>query len=322
MPTISPKMIYDKINEKVVGQEAAKRIVSTSMFLHWVRFCRAMRLEADLAETGTVKPITLKKSNILLTGSTGTGKTLIVREAAVAIQQLTGYPICPVLEVDCTELTGRGWEGESLTHLIRGMYDKHSKNDLGVASAVIFLDEFDKICKPAISSAGVDHNKQTQYNLLKAIEGTVIPGSKDGTPEINTSKMLFIFAGNFSEIREKRAAVNKQIGFNRQDMDLSQKDLHTELESVGCSTQLVGRIAQVGELKELTKAELMEVLDRFLLPEYTDTWSFLNRTLKVKKRYKEDMVQRCFDRKTGARGLQADLARHVEGELFNTEFDT
>ncbi len=310
MATISPKQIYDRINQKVVGQEAAKRIVSTAMFLHWVRFCQTMR-----------EGVPLKKSNILLTGATGTGKTLLVREASQAIKDLTTYQeICPVLEVDCTELTGRGWEGESLTNLLRNFYRKQSGNDVGFASSVIFLDEFDKLCKPAVSSHGVDHNKLTQYNLLKAIEGIKIPGNSDA-PEISTEKMLFIFAGNFSEIRDKRAAVNKQIGFNRDVPTSSQQDLHTELEATGVSTQLVGRIAQVGELKELTKKELGEVLERFLIPEYTTTWAFLNKTLKVKKSLKEDMIQRCFDRKTGARGLQADLARHVEGDLFDVEFD-
>jgi len=306
MSIISPKLIYDKISTKVVGQDEAKKIVSTSMFLHWVRFCQSLR-------QGTK----LKKSNILLTGPTGTGKTLIVREAAQAIRDLTGYPICPVLEVDCTELTGRGWEGESLTTLIKDLYKSTGSNDVTFASAVIFLDEFDKLCKSAISSSGTDHNKQTQYNLLKAVEGVKIPG---GT-ELDTSKMLFIFAGNFSEIREKRAAVNKQIGFSRDTLTLSQQDLHSELEAAGVSTQLVGRIAQVGELGELSKKELIEVLDRFLIPEYTNTWDFLGKKLKVKKSYKDEMVDRCFERKTGARGLQADLARHVEGELFNTEFD-
>ncbi len=96
--------------------------------------------------------------------------------------------------------------------------------------------------------------------------------------------------------------------------------MHTELESVGCSTQLVGRIAQIADLSELNRKELHDVLERFLIPEYAATWAMLGKPLKIKKSYKDDMVSRCIDRKTGARGLQADLARHVEGDLFDTEF--
>lgn len=301
---LSPKAIYDIINKKVVGQEEAKKMISNLVFMNFVRYCQSIFEE---------RPI--KKSNGLLMGPTGCGKTYIVREAAKAIRELTGYPICKVLEIDCTELSGRGWEGENISDRIK-QHKRECESILEFDTSIVFLDEFDKLCRPAVSSSGNDHNRITQYNLLKMMEGTEMQGG------IDTSKLLFVLAGNFAEVRALRKETKKGIGFTK-GIEKAHKfvDYHTELDRVGMATQLVGRTAHVAELYELSPDNLRHVLDNHLLPEVESTWEFLNQELDITEEQKKEIVNNCFQRKTGARGLQTDLAKVVEDKLFNIEFE-
>lgn len=308
---ISPKAIYEEISKTVIGQEQAKRMVSNVVFLHFVRYIQSVK-EGKL----------LKKTNSLLMGPTGCGKTFIVREASKAIRKLTGYPICPVLEVDCTELTARGWEGDSLTDHIKDHYEEFGENEATFNSTIVFLDEFDKLCKPAVSSSGNDHNRLTQYNLLKTIEGAEIKiKSSYGIPrKISTHKMMFIMAGNFSEVRALREQRKNVMGFRQATEEEKFVDFHTELENVGMVTQLVGRTPHVAELYDLEPPDLKIILNEHLLPEIKDTWRYLNRDLNISEKDIEKIVQNCYTRKTGARGLQTDLAKHIEDDLFDAEF--
>lgn len=315
---VSPKLIYDEVCKTVVGQDAAKKMIANVAFLHMVRYGQCLK-------EGKV----LRKNNALLMGPTGTGKTFIVRETARALRKLTGLPLCPVLELDCTELSPRGWVGDSISELLNEHYDKNRDNMDAFNTTIVFLDEFDKICKPAISSSGTDHNRNTQYNLLKFIEGADLRGDKAHGPKntvIGTYHMLFVMAGNFSEVRRARATKaelkDKTLGFGlapEKDVDAEFVDMHTELDKAGMATQLVGRTPFIGELTELQPTELRKILDDHLIPEYATTWKYLGKKLKVEEDAKEKIIQDCFRRKTGARGLQADLAKVLEDDIFNTE---
>lgn len=313
--SISPRKIYDRISQKVVGQEEAKRIISITVFLHFVRYGQHV---LDPSKE-------IKKSNALLMGPTGCGKTFIVREAVKAIQELSQMDICPLLEIDCTEVTPAGYVGETLSELICEHYKEHGRNNEACFnSSIVFLDEFDKICKAAPTSKGEDFNKATQYNLLKIIEGTNIPeveGRSHTGRALSTHQMLFILAGNFSEVRHNRKNKSKSIGMVKLEDKNEYFDLFTELEDAGMASQLVGRVPHVAELKELQPHELYDVLDNFLIPSYQETWKYLGKKLRVPEASKRKMSQDCHKRKTGARGLQADLAQYVEHELFDTEFN-
>lgn len=309
MAILSPKAIYEEISKNVVGQEEAKRTVSNAIFLHFIRYCQYMK-------DGDVK----KKENVLLMGPTGSGKTYIVREACKALQKITGYPqMCPLLEVDCTELTGRGWEGDSISDVIKQHCVTCMAEDLQGSSSVIFLDEFDKLCKPAVGRGGQDHNRLTQYNLLKVVEGQTLKSDPriGGGQMFKTHNMLFIFAGNFSEIRHKRK--EKVMGFRKDSSDEKYVDYHTELDEMGMATQLVGRTPYIAELYELQEDELLTILNKHLLPDLESTWQFVDEELKLSSKAKKEIVSNCFKRKTGARGLQADLAKHLEDQIFNME---
>lgn len=297
---ISPKQIYDKISDKVVGQEEAKKLVCNTLFLHFARYCQTACVGGEY-----------KKSNALLMGPTGCGKTYIVREATKAIRELVGIPICPLLEVDCTELSARGWQGDDLAEILKKFYKECATGEGVFDTGVVFLDEFDKLCKPAVGSGGTDHNRNTQYNLLKMVEGSKIE-------HFNTNGLLFIFAGNFSEIRAMRDRKPKILGFTGEsNIETGYVDYHTELDKAGMATQLVGRTPHVAQLYELKPQELTRILDEHLIPELAATWDFLGKDLKISNKAKLAMVDNCYQRKTGARGLHADLNAHLEGELFD-----
>lgn len=312
--SVSPRAIYDIIAKQVVGQDAAKRAVATAVFLHWVRFYQS--------HTEGGPKIPLKKSNILLAGPSGTGKTLIVRHAAQALRDITGFNICPTLEVDCTELSSRGWEGEHLSTIIGSLLTQEGQNETSAESAIVFLDEFDKICKPAVGAGGTNHNKLTQYNLLKILEGTTVKSSGHSDRRtLNTHSMLFIFAGNFTEIRDEREKVAKPMGFVAPVTPKRDNDLLVALDRMGLSTQLVGRISTAVELQKLEERDLTEILERFLIPEFESTWAVLKAPFSLSKKVKKQIVQEAAKRGTGARGLHSLLSAYVEDELFDIQLE-
>lgn len=309
MNEISPKLIYDYIDDRVVGQKEAKKAVSNAVFLHYVRFIQSY-FQPEKA---------IKKSNLLLMGPSGNGKTLMVRIASEALSEIVGYDVCPVLEIDCTTITGAGWAGHDIEDLLEKHY-KDCKNEDLFHSSIIILDEIDKICNPAISSSGTDHNKITQYNLLKFVEGTELHFKSKGSSSLNTNNMLFMFAGNFPQIRHQRKDKQKTLGFAPNVEEMKKDESHTELEKAGMVTQLAGRISNVTELQRLNKKELKTILLEFLIPDRLETFEFMESSFRLKKSDIEYIVEECSKRNMGARGLEALLDEKLEDRIFNCTF--
>lgn len=307
--SISPQGIYDYISNSVEGQEQAKRAISSAMFLH---FTRSMALGI----TGRQ----FKKSNALLLGPSGSGKTLIVREAIKAVSELSGYRMAPALEIDCTSLSARGWEGEHIEEMIEAHYKEHWKDEFAFKSSVIFLDEIDKMCMPAVGKGGTDHNRSTQYGLLKIVEGMELLIS-NGHIKVDTSNIMFVFAGNFPQIRHYRNSLDKPaMGFTDTGVKSVDIDLHKQLEAGGMITQLVGRISHIGELQALDKKQLRAILVKHILPEYIDMFDFLGYELTLSNYYIRKIVDEAADKGTGARGLQSALDRTLESDIFAMDY--
>ena len=313
MNTISPKSIFDYLEERIVGQKEAKKAISNAVYMHYVRFIQSY-YEPEKS---------IKKSNLLLMGPSGNGKTLLVKTAAEAVSKLVGYDVCPVLEMDATSITGSGWSGHDAEDLL-GSHHERCKNEDVFHSSIVVIDEIDKLCMPAISSGGHDFNKTTQYSLLKLVEGTPLHGIKKmgRAQDLNTNNMLFIFAGNFPQIRHKREDSKKGIGFTYEnDLDKQEdKSLHTQLEEAGMVTQLAGRISSVAELGVLNKQELKKILLELLIPDRQDTFEFMGTSFKLKAKDIDEIVEDCHKKKMGARGLEAALDAKLEDRIFNSSF--
>ncbi len=307
--TISPKKIFEELSKTVIGQEEAKKTMSELMFIHFLRIINHFEHN---------KPLD-KKSNGLIMGPSGTGKTFIIREACKAMQTLTKAPIFNLLEIDCTSLAPRGWEGDHMVDHLAD-FDRKVKEDGGILdTSVVFLDEFDKLCKPAVSSKGSDHNKNVQYSLLKTIEGADLKLERTSRV-INTRPLLFILAGNFSEVRENRKNAGKTIGFKDGVNEYNNFDTHQELENIGMVTQLVGRTTHIGEVHNLTAVDLKTILLNQVIPEYRELWKIANSSFRVSDDDVEDIVKTAIKRKTGARGLHSDFSRVMHDRLFNLEY--
>jgi ATP-dependent Clp protease ATP-binding subunit ClpX len=306
MTTISPKIIYEFLDSRVVGQDAAKKTLATAGFLH-----ASKTLYWKKQELAT-KPI--KGSNVLLMGPSGCGKTYLA-------QNLAEYLGSAYLEINARALTNEGYKGMSISdHFEALYYSKTVAERIAIPHAIVFLDEFDKICGDGGGSPG--WNTSLQHSLLKIIEGTTVDfPDKKGT--VDTRGMLFVIGGNFQSIREI-IRKPKSIGFSNPEApkDVS---LHQELIKAGMIQEVAGRISLISEIEQLTKKDLKRALteaDRSIYQQYQDMYfEIYGKELSLSPYQIEKILQLCMEKKVGARGLQSSLDEYLSKSLFTEEID-
>ena len=323
---ISPKLIFSELGKKVVGQDDAKRLVATALFRHTVNCSILLSKENRVYDA--MRPLPL------IMGESGNGKTFMIREAVRILREIIGKPdYFPIIEIDCTQLTPNGWAGQSFsTHIHDHAVQYRSSEQDQLATTIVYLDEFDKICTPLKTSQGEDWHKETQYSLLKLIEGGVqsIQAERGGqaTIQVDTSSWLFILSGNFGkfrEIRDKRNdPKNGSIGFvNLEDNGPKKKNqLHAKSilqdKRVGVTTQLTGRITDIAEVQRLTDDQLKTICTQNLLPEILAFFAYIDYNISVEDIDIDEVIRRCKDLKLGARGLKGELEGILEEHLYNS----
>jgi len=317
---LTPAEIKKHLDEYIIGQEKAKKIVSVAVYNHYKRIL-----------FGNDSDVEIQKSNILMIGPTGSGKTLIARTLAKLLD-------VPLAIADATSLTEAGYVGEDVENVLVKLYQAADGDLEKTERGIIFIDEIDKIGRKSenpsitrdVSGEGV------QQALLKIIEGSLVNVPPQGGRkhphqeflQIDTTNILFICGGAFEgleEIIQKRLEGSTMGFLGKPKEKMSKDDIYSLVEpedliKYGLIPELIGRLPVIATLKELSKEDLIRVLTEpkdALIKQYQALFAMDNVELEFEKEALEAIADLAIKRGTGARGLRAILEDAMVDIMFN-----